>query len=142
MRRRGPACNARHHTTNKLQQKDNPMQYALLYNETPAEMARGDTAAAPEYWGAWNAYMGAMAAAGIMRGGNALMPPATATTLRVADGKWQVEDGPFADTKELLGGFVIIEVDGLDAALEWAARAPCASAGSVEIRPVMAAPGQ
>jgi hypothetical protein len=120
----------------------NTMQYALLYNETPAEMTRGETAEAPAYWGAWNAYMGAMAAAGIMRGGNALMPPATATTLRIAEGKWQVEDGPFADTKEQLGGFVIIEVADLDAALEWAARAPCASAGSVEVRPVMAAPGQ
>lgn len=118
------------------------MQYALLYNETPAEMARGETAEAPAYWGAWNAYMGAMAAAGIMRGGNALMRPETATTLRISDGKWQVEDGPFADTKEQLGGFVIIEVADLDAALAWAARAPCATAGSVEVRPVMEAPGQ
>jgi hypothetical protein len=118
------------------------MQYALLYNETPAEMARGETAEAPAYWGAWNAYMGAMGAAGIMRGGNALKPPETATTLRIAAGKWQVEDGPFADTKEQLGGFVIIDVPDLDAALEWAARAPCATAGSVEVRPVLEAPGQ
>lgn len=118
------------------------MQYALLYNETQAELTRASSADAPVYWGAWNAYMGAMAAAGIMRGGSALMPPATATTLRIADGNWQVEDGPFADTKEQLGGFVIIDVADLDAALEWAARAPCASAGSVEVRPVMEAPGQ
>ncbi len=108
------------------------MQYALLYNETPTEWARGQTEEAPEYWGAWNAYMGAMAQAGIMRGGNALMPPSTATTLRIADSKWQVEDGPFADTKEQLGGFVIIEVADLDEALKWAAQAPCASAGSVD----------
>lgn len=118
------------------------MQYALLYHETPAELARSETAEAPAYWGAWNAYMAAMAAAGIMRGGNALMRPQTATTLRIANGKWQVEDGPFADTKEQLGGFVIIEVTDLDAALAWAARAPCAAAGSVEVRPVMEAPGQ
>ncbi len=116
------------------------MEYTLLFLETPAEMARGETADAPEYWGAWTAYMGAMAAAGVMRGGNALMPPATATTLRITDGKWAVEDGPFADTKEQLGGYVIIDVPNLDAALEWAARAPCATAGSVEIRPVMPNP--
>jgi hypothetical protein len=118
------------------------MQYALLYLETPAEKARGEGPDAPAYWGAWNAYMGAMGAAGIMRGGNALKPPETATTLRIAGGKWQVEDGPFADTKEQLGGFVIIDVPDLDAALEWAARAPCATAGSVEVRPVLEAPGQ
>ena len=118
------------------------MQYALLYNEVPAEMARGEGPDAPAYWGAWNAYMGAMGAAGIMRGGQALMRPETATTLRIAGGKWQVEDGPFADTKEQLGGFVIIEVADLDAALEWAARAPCAVNGSVEVRPVMEEPGK
>jgi hypothetical protein len=116
------------------------MQYTLLYNETPAEQARRDTQDAPAYWGAWNAYMGAMAAAGVMIGGNGLMPPRTATTLRIADGAWQVEDGPFADTKEQLGGYVVIEVADLDAALEWAARAPCATAGSVEVRPVMPPP--
>lgn len=116
------------------------MQYALLYHETEAELSRRDTLDAPAYWGAWTAYMGAMAAAGVMQGGQGLMPPSTATTLRTSGGQWQVEDGPFADTKERLGGFVIIEVPDLDAALEWAARAPCASAGSVEIRPVMSAP--
>lgn len=116
------------------------MQFTLLYNETAAEMARADSPEAPAYWGAWTTYMGAMAAAGVMRGGNALMPPATATTLRIADGQWQVENGPFADTKEQLGGYVIIEVPDLDAALHWAAQAPCAGAGSVEIRPVMPNP--
>lgn len=115
------------------------MQYALIYHETAAELARRDSDA-ESYWGAWNAYMGAMGAAGIMRGGSGLMPPSTATTLRIADGKWQVEDGPFADTKELLGGFVVIETADLDGALEWAARAPCAGAGSVEVRPVLPPP--
>jgi len=115
------------------------MQFALIYHETPAEMARRDTDTSA-YWGAWNAYMGAMGGAGVMRGGQGLMPPAMATTLRIADGEWQVEDGPFADTKELLGGFVVIEVDDLDAALAWAARAPCAAAGSVEVRPVLPPP--
>ncbi|OYU14548.1 MAG: hypothetical protein CFE37_10065 [Alphaproteobacteria bacterium PA4] len=117
------------------------MQFTLLYLETAAEAARGESAEAPAYWGAWGAYMAAMGAAGIMVGGNALMPPATATTLRIADGKWQVEDGPFAETKEQLGGYVVIEVPDLDTALHWAAQAPCATAGSVEVRPVMPSPG-
>lgn len=113
------------------------MQYSLLYFETDAEQGRRDTAEAPAYWGAWTAYMGAMAGAGVMVGGNGLMPPATATTLRLVGGARHVEDGPFADTKEKLGGYVVIEVADLDAALDWAARAPCAGAGSVEVRPVM-----
>lgn len=116
------------------------MQFALLFNETREEQAKRDTADAPAYWGAWTAYMGAMGAAGVMQGGQGLLPPSAATTLRTAGGTWQVEDGPFADTKEQLGGFVILDVPDLDAALEWAARAPCASAGSVEIRPVMPPP--
>ncbi len=117
------------------------MEYTLFFLETPEEIQRGTTAEAPAYWGAWNAYMGALGSAGIMRGGNALKGVETATTLRIVDGKWQVEDGPFADTKEQLGGYVVIEVPDLDTALEWAARAPCASAGSVEVRPVFQNPG-
>ncbi len=112
------------------------MQYALIYHETAAELARRDSDTSA-YWGAWDAYMGAMGAAGIMRGGAGLLAPDTATTLRISNGDWQVEDGPFADTKEKLGGFVVIEVADLDAALAWAARAPCAAAGSVEVRPTL-----
>ncbi|WP_416908930.1 MAG: YciI family protein [Polymorphobacter sp.] len=116
------------------------MQFTLLYHEQPSEMQRRGAADADAYWGAWTAYMGAMSAAGVMVGGNGLLPPDTATTLRIENGKWQVHDGPFADTKEQLGGYVVINVADLDAALEWAARAPCAAAGSVEIRPVMPSP--
>jgi hypothetical protein len=64
----------------------------------------------------------------------------TGTTLRVRGDKRQVQDGPFADTKEQLGGYFVIEVPDLDSALEWAARAPCASTGGVEVRPVFTAP--
>lgn len=114
------------------------MEYVLLYNETAVEIAKqSDPAAADAYWGGWMAYIDAMKTAGVMRGGNGLQPPATATTLRVVDGRRQVQDGPFADTKEMLGGYVVIEVPDLDAALDWAAQAPCAGVGSVEIRPVM-----
>jgi hypothetical protein len=116
------------------------MEFSLLFYETAAEAARGDGPDAPAYWGAWEAYMGAMAAAGVMRGGNALLKPETATTLRISGGKWAVEDGPFADTKEQLGGYTVIDVPDLDAALHWAAQAPCALAGSVEVRPVMPSP--
>lgn len=116
------------------------MQYTLLFFETAPEQGRRNTPEAPAYWGAWNAYMGAMSAAGVMRSGNGLLGPDTATTLRISDGKWEVQDGPFADTKEQLGGYVVLDVSDLDEALQWAARAPCAGAGSVEVRPVMPAP--
>ncbi|WP_425229322.1 YciI family protein [Sphingomonas sp.] len=117
------------------------MHYMLLFNETAAERGkRDDAAAAPAYWGSWNAYMGAIAQAGVMVSGNGLQPPEVSTTLRIENGRRQVVDGPFADTKEMLGGYVILDVADLDAALEWAGRAPCAAAGSVEIRPVMTPP--
>lgn len=117
------------------------MQFMLIFRETTAESARrDDPAAAPAYWGAWTAYVGAMHQSGIVLSGNGLQPPRTATRVRVEDGKRQVQDGPFADTHEHLGGYFVIEVPTLDEALEWAARAPCASAGSVEVRPVLPPP--
>ncbi len=117
------------------------MQYALLFAEPASEVAkRKDPGAAPAYWGAWMGYMDAMREAGIMRGGQGLEPPTLATTLRLRDGQRHVQDGPYADSKEQLGGFVTIEVPDLDTALEWAARSPAAGVGSVEVRPVMAPP--
>ena len=76
---------------------------------------------------------------GIVVSGNGLQSPRTATRVRVEGGKRQVQDGPFADTHEHLGGYFIVETPSLDDVLEWAARAPCASAGSVEVRPVTTA---
>ncbi|HZF44437.1 MAG TPA: YciI family protein [Sphingomonadaceae bacterium] len=117
------------------------MHYMLLFNETPAELAkRTNPSEADAYWGGWTAYMGAIAQSGVMVSGNALQPPETSTTIRVDNGKRHIVDGPFADTKEILGGYVILDAADLDAALEWAARAPCATAGSVEIRPVLPPP--
>jgi hypothetical protein len=95
---------------------------------------------APAYWGAWNAYIGALMGAGIVVSGNGLQPPALSTSVMVRDGQRQVQDGPFADTHEHLDGHFIIKVDSLDEALEWAARAPCASVGSTEVRPVLPPP--
>jgi hypothetical protein len=117
------------------------MQCMLVFRETPAEVGRrDDPAATPAYWGAWNAYVGAMAGAGVVISGNGLQHPRTATTVRLRAGQRQVQDGPFADTHEHLGGCFIVEVASLDQALEWAARAPCAAAGSVEVRPVLLPP--
>jgi hypothetical protein len=114
------------------------MQYMLLLNETEAEFARrNDPAQAAAYWGGWNAFIGAMAQAGIIVRGDGLQGPQTATTVRLRDGRRLVQDGPFADTKEQLGGYFVIEVPDLDTALTWAARAPCASSASVEVRPVL-----
>ncbi|MEJ1160689.1 YciI family protein [Prosthecomicrobium sp. N25] len=87
--------------------------------------------------GAWMAYIGAMREAGVMVGGHGLLPPRTGTIVRIRDGARQVADGPYPDTKEQLGGYVVLDVPDLDAALEWAARAPAAEYGSVEVRPVM-----
>nr|WP_295777474.1 YciI family protein [Rhodoferax sp.] len=114
------------------------MQYMLIHRETTAEVARrDDPAQAPAYWGAWNAYVGALYGAGVVVSGNGLQAPHTATMVRLVDGKRQLQDGPFPDTREHLGGYFIIEVPSLDEALAWAERSPCAAAGSTEVRPVM-----
>ncbi len=95
------------------------------------------TKAEQEQWlGAYRAYMEAMTKAGVLRSSNGLRPTSAATTVRVANGKTQVLDGPYADSKEQLGGFHIIDVADLDAAIAWAARSPTALHGVVEVRPV------
>jgi hypothetical protein len=80
--------------------------------------------------------MEAMTKAGVLKDSKGLHPTSAATTVRVVNEKIQVLDGPYADTKEQLGGFHIIEVADLDAAIAWAARSPTALHGSVEVRPV------
>jgi hypothetical protein len=90
-----------------------------------------------ERWlGAYRAYMDAMQKAGVLRISGGLKPPSTGTTVRMTNGKIQVLDGPYADTKEQLGGFHIIEALDLDAAISWAARSPTALHGVVEVRPM------
>ncbi len=117
------------------------MQYMLIFHEPTSEFAkRADPAAAPTYWGAWGTYVGALHQSGMVISGAGLQPPEMGTTVRLRSGKRQVQDGPFADTKEHLGGFFVIEAPSLDTALEWAARAPCAEAGSIEVRPVLPPP--
>jgi hypothetical protein len=114
------------------------MQYLLMFNSPASDLEREpNDAASADYWESWRAYMGAVYAAGIVRSGNALKAPFTATTVRMRDGKRQVHDGPFADTKELLGGYLAIDVPSLDEALAWAARSPSSLSGSTEVRPIV-----
>jgi hypothetical protein len=112
------------------------MQYALLIFESPKAFAARNPAENDSYLGAWRAYYKALAEANIYVGGEPLQSPETGTTVRLRDGKRHVQDGPFADTKEQLGGFTILELPSLDEALEWAARCPAASIGAVEVRPL------
>ena len=117
------------------------MQFMLQFYENPEERGKhNDPAQVEAYFGGWTAFIGALAQSGIMVGGNGLLPPETATTLRIVKGARQVVDGPFADNPEMLGGYVIVDVPDVDVALEWAARVPCVTAGSVEIRPLLPSP--
>ena len=114
------------------------MEYMMLIYEGENERAaRNDPQRVEAYRGSWTAYVQALAQSGIMKSGNGLQPPETATTVRLRDGRRHVQDGPYADSKEQLGGYFILDVPDLDVALDWAARCPAAPDGSVEIRPVM-----
>ncbi|MCP4328390.1 MAG: YciI family protein [Alphaproteobacteria bacterium] len=113
------------------------MAYAMLIYETEEALAsRSDEAKREAYWSAWGAYHQALVEAGVITGGSSLEPGHTGTTLPLRDGDRQVQDGPYADTKEQLGGYMIFEVPDLDTALDWAARCPAAEYGAVEIRPI------
>ena len=113
------------------------MEYMLLFHQPATELERTlDDSASADYWESWYAYMGAIYSAGIVTSGHGLQPPSTATTVRFRAGQREVLDGPFAETKEMLGGYVIITVSSLDDALTWAARSPSSGTGSTEVRPV------
>ncbi|HKO18115.1 MAG TPA: YciI family protein [Acidobacteriaceae bacterium] len=88
--------------------------------------------------GAYQAYTEALKSAGIWLGSNRLRPATTATTVRTSDGKPQVLDGPYAESKEQLAGYYLIDVPDLDQALSWAARCPTAQHGTVEVRAIWA----
>lgn len=112
------------------------MEYMLLvYSEENAMKSLPQ----PEVQGMVDAYMAytqALRDANVLRGSNRLRPTSAATTVRVANGRTQTVDGPFAETKEQLAGYFMIEVPDLDAALSWAARCPGARYGSMEVRPI------
>ena len=112
------------------------MQYILLDYVVEAGWPQLTRAEQERWLGAYRAYMEAMTKAGVLKTSNRLEPTSAATTVRVVDGKPQVLDGPYADSKEQLGGFHLIEAADLDAAIAWAARSPTALHGVVEVRPV------
>src|SRR6266699_3600338 len=112
------------------------MQFALLIYHSPEEFAMRKNDYSDPHLGAWRAYYKALVEAKVDVGANALELPETGTTVRVKEGKRRIQDGPYADTKEQLAGFIIMELPSLDAALEWAARCPASALGAVEVRPV------
>jgi hypothetical protein len=112
------------------------MQYALLIYGPDAAEVPSDEAMATEM-DAYNAFATHIRERGAMRAGEALHPIATATTVRVRDGRTITTDGPFAETKEVLGGFYIVEAADLDEAIGYAAMIPGAARGSVEVRPIV-----
>jgi hypothetical protein len=116
------------------------MQYTLMFYMDHDEFeARTDPKKKDAFWGAFRPYLKAIKDAGIFVGGAGLQPPDMATTVRHRDGERLVQDGPYSDSKEQLGGFVVIDVPDLDTALDWAARYPAGPAGLVEVRPNMSA---
>lgn len=117
------------------------MQFVLTFNQPASEVERlEDAHLGPALMEPWKAYMTDLSAANVMRGGNRLASPWTATTVRIREGQRHFQDGPFAETKEMATGYVVIEVDSLDEALKWAEKSPSSSTGSTEVRPVAAPP--
>jgi hypothetical protein len=114
------------------------MRYLMMIHvdERAMEAARKEDAG--KIMAAYGAYTTAMKEAGVYVGGERLHPSATATVVRVKDGKSQVLNGPYAEIKEQLGGYYLIEAADLDAAIAWAARCPGAATGAIEVRPIWA----
>jgi hypothetical protein len=112
------------------------MKYMLLIFSNEAAQQTVSAEQMSQRLAAYGAYGEALRKAGAMVDGNRLQPVASATTVRVADGKTQVLNGPYAETKEQLGGYYLIDVADLDVAISWAARCPGASHGTIEVRPV------
>jgi hypothetical protein len=108
------------------------MRYLILIYENEATMPQDEAE-----FQKWFQYTDELKASGCYLGGEALHPTSSATTVRVKDGKRIVTDGPFAETKEQLGGFYMVDCKDLDEALKWAEKIPSAGRGPVEVRPIM-----
>jgi hypothetical protein len=111
------------------------MQYMLLIYGDEKIWAGMSESEINEMMQGYVDYSNELAASGVLRGGSELAPVSTATTVRVRNGKALTTDGPFAETKEQLGGYYLIDVANLDEAIKWAAKIPSAVNGSIEIRP-------
>jgi hypothetical protein len=118
------------------------MQYLLMLYSDESQWGRMTEAEQQQGYAAYMAYTEALQKAGALKGSNRLQPITTATTVRVANSKQQVLDGPYADSKEQLGGYYLIEAPDLDAAIAWAARCPGACHGTIEVRPVWEMPAR
>lgn len=112
------------------------MQYLLMIYGDETGMAAAPKEAVTQMSSAYGAYTEAMRKAGVLLGGERLKPTSTATTVRMVDGKSSVLDGPYADTKEQLAGYYMIDVPDMDQAISWAARCPGAQHGTMEVRPI------
>jgi hypothetical protein len=112
------------------------MKYMMLIYRSEADVQTLSTSDREQMMGAYGAYTQALKQAGVIVAGDRLEGSGAATTVRAVNGKTKVLDGPYADTKEQLGGYYIIDVPDLDAAVSWAARCPGASFGVVEVRPL------
>ncbi len=112
------------------------MQYLLMIYQNEAEYAKLDPATGEKILGEYQTFTQSIIQSGTFKAGDRLQPTATATTVRVRDGKTLTTDGPFAETREQLGGYYLIEAKDLDAAIAVAARIPSARIGSIEVRPI------
>ncbi|MHA1564696.1 MAG: YciI family protein [Alphaproteobacteria bacterium] len=113
------------------------MEFLLLIYQAENEREKYSEADQTEVMGAYQAFNQSLEEAGVMRGGNALMPVAAGKTTCVREGVTLVTDGPFAETKKQLGGYYLIDCADLETALGWAAKIPTAKTGSIEVRPIM-----
>ncbi len=115
------------------------MRYIILIytNEVQDAEAAQNQAQFAEVMEAYNNYTKEMQDAGVFVAGEALHPTSSATSVRVRDGKTMTTDGPFAETKEALGGYYVVKADDLDGAIAWAAKCPGAQWGTTEVRPIM-----
>ena len=113
------------------------MQYLLLMSRNEAQQSQTAPADYEKLLAEYSTYTQSIVQSGHFKAGDGLQPTSTATTVRVRDGKTMTTDGPFAETREQLGGYYLVEARDLDAAIELAARIPGARHGSIEVRPVM-----
>lgn len=111
--------------------------FMLALYESASDFEQRSGEGAERYFRQWQAYGEAVQAAGVLAAGSALREPATATVVRVGEHGMVVHDGPYADTKEQLGGYLLLDVPSIDDAIAWASRSPAASGGAVEVRPVL-----
>jgi hypothetical protein len=120
-----------------MMMKERPMQVMLLIHADENAWPRMPEAERDAAMAAYGAYTAALREAGALVSANRLAPTAASHTVRMVDGAPQVLDGPYAETREQLGGYYLIEVPDMGTALRWAARCPGAGHGVVEARPVM-----